>query len=71
MYRVFFECTMKVASEKKANYCWPVTVPPPGEIDHTTGEYVPNAPLRIVCGFFKVQESLYVQGLWDGAYGLS
>ena len=40
MYRVFFECAMNVESERKANYCWPVTVPPPGEIDHTTGEYM-------------------------------
>ena len=45
MYRVFFECAMNVASERKANYCWPVTVPPPGEIDHTTEEYTSSTHL--------------------------
>ena len=25
----------------------------------------------IVCGFFNVPQNLYMQGLWDGAYGLS
>ena len=37
--------------------------PPPGD-------YVPYS-LRTVCGFFNVPQNLYMQGLWDGAYGLS
>ena len=43
---------------------------PPWEIDHHTGPYVPCS-LRTVCGFFNVPHNLYMQGLWDGAYGLS
>ena len=54
-----------------ANYCGPLTVPPPmRERDHHTGDYVPYS-LRTVCGFFNVPQNLYMQGLWDGAYGLS
>ena len=43
---------------------------PPWEIDHHTWDYVPYS-LRTVCGFFNVPQNLYMQGLWDGAYGLS
>jgi len=54
----FFFPWMEQANERPLNYCWPVTVPSPGEIDNTTGERVPKSPLQIVCGFFKVPESL-------------
>ena len=40
------------------------------EIKHHTGEYVPYS-LRTVYKFFNVPRDLCMQGLWDGAYGLS
>ena len=40
------------------------------QINHHTGDYVPYS-LRTVCKFFNVPRNLCVQGLWDGAYGLS
>ena len=43
---------------------------PPWEIDQHTGDYVLYS-LRTVCGFFNVPQNLYMQGLWDRAYGLS
>ena len=62
------------ATVHEANYCGPVTVPPPWEIDQHTGVYVPYSgftSLRTVCGFFNVLQNLYGQRLWDRAYGLS
>ena len=54
----------------KANYCGPgiyeIYAQRP---EHNTGNYVPYS-LRTVSGFFNVPQS-YLQGLWDGAYGLS
>ena len=44
--------------------------PPPWETDHHIGDYVPYS-LRTVCVFFKVPQNLFVQEVWDGAYGLS
>ena len=40
------------------------------EIKNHTGEYVPYS-LRRVYKFFNVPRNLCMQGLWDGAYGLS
>ena len=54
-----------------ASYYGPVTVPPPMTgIDHHTGNNVFYS-LRTVCGFFNVSQKLFIQGLWDDAYGLS
>ena len=59
-----------------AKYCWPVTVPPPPllplphERDHHTGDYVPYS-LRTMRWFSNAPQILDVQGLCDGAYGLS
>ena len=39
-------------------------------MDHNTGECV-RYSLRTVCGFSNLSQNLYVQRLWDGAYGLS
>ena len=43
---------------------------PPLEIDHHTWDYFPTLYEQCV-GFFNVPRNLYVQGLWDRAYGLS
>ena len=40
------------------------------EINYHTVDYVPYS-LRTVCKFFNVPQNLCVQGLWNGAYGLS
>ena len=53
-----------------ANYCGPVTVPPPMR-DRPPNRGLRPYSLRTVCGFFNVPHNLYMQGLWDGAYGLS
>ena len=43
---------------------------PPWELDHRTGDYALYS-LRTVRGFFNDPQNLYMQGLLDGAYGLS
>ena len=43
---------------------------PPWELDHRTRDYAPYS-LRTVHGFFNDPQNLYMQGLLDGAYGLS
>ena len=58
------------ATATGTNYFGPVTVPPlmkdrPPHLIH------PLYSLRAVRGFFNVPQNLYVQGLWDGARGLS
>ena len=53
-----------------ANYCGPVTVPCPMR-DRPPHRGRRPYSLRTVCGFFNVPQNFYMQGLWDGAYGLS
>ena len=58
------------ATATGTNYFGPVTVPPlmkdrPPHLIH------PLYSLRAVRGFFDFPQNLYVQGLWDGAHGLS
>ena len=52
-----------IATAHGANYCEPVTVPPPPTTSPAqTGDYAPYS-LRSVCGFFIVPQNLYEQGL--------
>ena len=69
-YLLSFTNSWQVSTtEHGAYYYGLVTVPPPWEIHHHTGNNVPFS-VQTVCRLFNVPQILYVPGLWDRAYCL-